>query len=193
MKIKPVLFALALLFAFTAAHATIRTVSNNNNSPGQYTDFATAQTASANGDTIYISGSPYNYGTFSISKRLTIVGTGHNPQKQAPLRSFVDYVYFYTGSNGAKVIGMEVYYFNTQAGDIDNIEIRNCKITYQIYAQHGSASGWIIDGNVFIYTAANIRATCSQDGFRIRNNVFNGSIENFGNCQSNYRPLPTNY
>jgi hypothetical protein len=192
MKTKSVLFALTLLFTLTAAHATIRTVSNNNNSPGQYTDFASAHTASSNGDTIYVSGSPYNYNTFAVSKRLTIVGTGHNPQKQAPLRSFVDYVYFYTGSNGAKVIGMEVYYFNTQAGDIDNIEIRNCKITYQIYAQHGTASNWIIDGNVFVYTAANIRGTCNQDGFRIRNNVLNGSIENFSNCQNNYHYVENN-
>jgi len=192
MKTKSFFFTITLLLSLTLAHATIRTVSNNNNSPGQFTDFATAHAASSNGDTIYVSGSPYNYGTFSISKQVIVIGTGHNPQKQAPLKSFVDYIYFYTGSTGAKIIGLTVYYANTQNNDLDNIEFRNCKITYQIWIQHANCSNWIIDGNVFEYTAICLRGGCNEDGMRIRNNIINGQINEFGNCQSNYHYIENN-
>lgn len=129
-------------------------------------------------------GSPYNYGAFSISKSVTVIGTGHNPQKQAPLRTFVDYVYFYTGSSGAKVIGVEVYQFNTENQSLNNIEIRLCKITYRILVDEYYCSNWIIDGNVFVHTNDNINGGYGQGGHRIRNNIFNGQITNYAGANS---------
>ncbi len=192
MKTKSVLFALTLLFAFTTAHATIRTVSNNNNSPGQYTDFASAHTASSNGDTIYVSGSPYNYNTFAVSKRLTIIGTGHNPQKQAPLRSFLDYAYFYTGSKGSKLIGFEVYQVNPINDDVDSIEIRNCKILQVLYIDNYYCDNWIVDGNVFVSTAQNIIGFYNMYGHRFRNNIFNGYMCCFSNSGAGYHYVENN-
>lgn len=171
------LLTIALFAAFNA-NATIRTLSNNTNSPGQFTTFTAAHTAAVAGDTIYVHGSPYNYGSFTLSKQLTIIGIGHNPQKQAPQKSFVDYIYFGSGSNGSRVIGMEVYEIHTTASAINNIEIRNCKITYRILADDASSSNWIVDGCVFTNTNDNFYGGSSQSGHRLRNNVFNGQLYN---------------
>ncbi len=169
------LLAIAL-FAAANANATIRTLSNNTNSPGQFTTFAAAHTASAAGDTIYVHGSPYNYGTFSLTKQLTVIGIGHNPQKQAPLKSFVDYIYFGTGSNGSRIIGMEVYEIHTSTTNINSVEIRLCKILYRILLDDAGSSNWLVDGCVFTYTNENIYGASSQSGHRIRNSIFNGQL-----------------
>ena len=50
------------------ANATIHTVSNNVNSPGQYTDLQAAITAAVNNDTIYIHRSDVDYGSITINK-----------------------------------------------------------------------------------------------------------------------------
>lgn len=179
------------LFAAVNANATIRTLSNNNNSPGQFTTFAAAHTAAVAGDTIYVHGSPYNYGSFTLSKQLTIIGIGHNPQKQAPLKSFVDYIYFATGSNGSRVIGMEIYEVHTNAAAINNIEIRLCKITYRLLLDDASSSNWIVDGCVFSYPGMNFHGSSSQSGHRLRNNVFNGYIYNM-NGSNGYHYIENN-
>lgn len=82
------IIALAALLITSVANATVRTLNNNNPSPGQYTTYATAEAASAMNDTIYVSGSPISYGDITVNKYgLLIMGTGHNPQKQNPLVS----------------------------------------------------------------------------------------------------------
>jgi len=167
------MFALILV---CDAMAAIRTLSNNSNSPGQFTTFAAAHTASSAGDTVYVHGSPYNYGSFSLTKQLTIIGIGHNPQKQAPQKSFVDYIYFGTGSSGSRIIGMEVYEIHTSTTNIQNIEIRLCRVTYRILADDGGSSNWIVEGCVFSGTGDNFYGGSSQSGHRLRNNVFNGQL-----------------
>ena len=182
MKTKHLFFTLVMVFFFSATNATIRTVSNYVNSPGQYFDFASAHAAANPGDTIYLHGSPYNYGSISISKQLVIIGTGHNPQKQAPLRSFLDYIYFYTGSSGTKIIGLDIYMTNTENQSINNVEIRLCKFGYRIFLDEYYCNNWIIDGNVFSYTNDNINGSYGQSGHRIRNNIFNGQLVNLSNA-----------
>ena len=191
MKSRILLLTIAFICAISA-HATVLTVSNNNNSPGQYFDFTTAHTAAANGDTIYVHGSPYNYGTFDISKRLTVYGTGHNPQKQNINRSFVDNVNFHTGSKGSRLIGFEVYQAWSADNDVDSITISLCKFNYRIIVDHSLCSNWVIENNVFLYAGENIHGGCSQDGMRIRNNVLNGIIQSFSNCQNNYHYVEHN-
>ena len=52
---------LTLLVATCATFAATITVSNNFNSPAQYTDIQEAVDAAASGDTILIAGSPTTY------------------------------------------------------------------------------------------------------------------------------------
>jgi len=102
---KRILTLLALL-ASIYSNATVRTVNNNNPSPGQFSTFAAAHTAAVNGDTLYISGSPTNYGGATITKQLTIIGTGHNPDKQNPLVSTFSAINCNAGSANSKFIGI---------------------------------------------------------------------------------------
>src|SRR5690348_3604854 len=79
---------LALSLALNS-FATVITVDNNANSPGQYSGLQTAINSAAPGDTLYVSGSVTSYGNVTINRRLTVIGTGYNPLKQMPLVSTV--------------------------------------------------------------------------------------------------------
>jgi hypothetical protein len=76
---------LCFLLSTLVSNALVRTVSNNPNSPGQYTSVTTAYTAANVGDTLYVVGSLTSYGGLSITKRITIIGSGYNPNKQNSL------------------------------------------------------------------------------------------------------------
>ncbi|MEP7265078.1 MAG: hypothetical protein ABI772_11300 [Bacteroidota bacterium] len=106
MKPSPKLFILLIVIAFShQLNATVRTVNNNNPSPGQFTTISAAISAAVSGDTLYISGSPTTYtGVSGLTKLLTFIGTGHNPDKQNPLVSNVDFLS--VPFNGSKFIGI---------------------------------------------------------------------------------------
>ena len=112
-----------------SSSATIRTVNNNKSGPGQFTSFSNAIKATANYDTIYVSGSPNSYGFQSINKILTIIGTGHNPDKQNPLVSSFNYIDCLTGSSGSKFIG--ITFFSTSVNSV-NASYEHCKL-FSIY------------------------------------------------------------
>lgn len=80
---KKQLYTLTLMLAAAiGAQATIITVSNNGNSPGQYTDLQDAIDAASPNDTLYVHGSPTSYGDITIDKPLTLIGNGWKPDKQ---------------------------------------------------------------------------------------------------------------
>jgi hypothetical protein len=86
-NVKYILLAFIICMA-GYAHATVRTLNNNNPSPGQYNTWATVEAASSIGDTVYVSGSPLSYGDITVSVyNLCLIGTGYNPQKQNPMVS----------------------------------------------------------------------------------------------------------
>lgn len=90
---KNIIISIAAIAATTFANATVRTLNNNNPTPGQYTTYAAAEAASSQNDTIYVSGSPISYGNITVTKyNIMIMGTGHNPQKQNPLVSEIDQI-----------------------------------------------------------------------------------------------------
>ncbi len=126
---KKFLSLLSLAFIVqTNVNATVRTLNNNNPSPGQFSLFSAAVTASVNGDTIYVSGSATSYGTQLISKQLTIIGTGHNPNKQNPLVSTFDYIDCGLGSSGSKFIGLN--FFSILFINTSNITYESCKFSF---------------------------------------------------------------
>lgn len=115
MKKKALLFGLMLAFFGFSVNSNA-TVLRVNSAPGSTTSYTTAQAAhdaaSAN-DTIYLESSGISYGGVSVSKKLTIIGTGYflsqNPQTQAvPASSVLDYCYFNAGSAGSKLCGCTV-------------------------------------------------------------------------------------
>jgi hypothetical protein len=190
------LTTIAFLVLSCNAFATTRTLNNNVPSPGQFTSFSACQAASSNGDTILVQGSPINYNTFSLSKRLTIIGPGHNPtDKQNPVKAQVDYIAFNIGSTGSKVYGLDVYapYIPTSQTNVDSVTIALCRITYQFYVQAGGANAWIFDGNVFSYNGSNVDIGGNSFGDCIfRNNIFNGEIFYLGYSYIGYNYIINN-
>ncbi len=106
-----------------------------------YATFALAQTASANGDTIYMFRG--NYSIITVTKQLTIIGTGYlldslltgaskgNSFQQTFKTPSNGFIIFDNGSNNSKIYGMEG---NIQIGvnassNLSNIEIHRCYIT----------------------------------------------------------------
>jgi hypothetical protein len=78
--ILPAILLLCAAISSSEAGATIRTVSNTGISIAQYNNFASAHTASAAGDTIYVHGSPTSYGSISITKNVKVIGPGAWPE-----------------------------------------------------------------------------------------------------------------
>jgi len=72
-------FTLSLLLVTGSCLATSRTVSNNPAQPAQFSTFAAAQSASVDGDTIQLQGSPFQYPSLTVTKRLVIIGSGYAP------------------------------------------------------------------------------------------------------------------
>jgi hypothetical protein len=81
---KAILSALLVTTALVT-YATTWTVSNSTANPGQFNTMTAALTAAAAGDTLLVAGSGTTYGTFSIDKKLTLIGSGHHPQQQPAL------------------------------------------------------------------------------------------------------------
>lgn len=177
----------AILFAAVNANAAIRTVSNNLNSPGQFNNIAAAIAAASNGDTIYVQGTAYNYGTAYVNKQLVFFGPGHNPQKQNALPATFDNFYMQTGSNGSKIIGFNVLtYVYAQNQNIDNVSVIHCKIGNRVYLNSDYHDNWLIDGCVFTNTNENIEGYYNQSGHTVRNCILNGDIRNFYNSGQGY-------
>lgn len=156
---------LLLMVACSYSFATVRTLCNAPYSPGQFTTFNDAQTASSNGDTIYVHGSPIDYGNITITKSLVIIGTGHNPNKQNPLVS--TFLNVLVNANNVQLIGVHTQHLGTATG-ADNCVIKKCRISgslgWAMVLQN--TSGWIIEGNIIESVSL-----CIYFGFTPSNNT----------------------
>jgi hypothetical protein len=155
MKNKTLLLSLLLCF-FMTTEATVRTVSNNAASPGQYNNLQTAVSACAVGDTIYLQASSTSYGDVTINKRLTIVGAGYAPDStNYNLPSKIDQLMFDSISNvligNSKFIGLSINSYLTYAassdlGWINNITFERCLFNSYVYI---SGNNWTFLNCIF--------------------------------------------
>ena len=197
------LFGLAALFAMSTANATVRTVSNDPNSPGQYTNLQTAINAATAGDTLLVSGSGTAYtstdasGLFVIAKKLTLLGTGYNPYKDlsSVVSTLGNYIDLQTGCDGTVIQGFVLQHVNFYNNVVNNITIKRNNITgYLIYAY---GNGWLISENWFSGGSISINGnnTVAQNNvFTIGNNsqVINNSITNVNTLVINNTIFCTN-
>jgi len=146
---------LALLFAMMTLSlpAATWTVSNNTNSPGQYTNLQTAIDAAAPYDTILVAGSPSSYGNITIGKTLYLVGAGyHNPYGD---NTTLGTVKLYTTSlnfssaSGSKIIGFITGVITLSAdfyGSVDstrvikNVVIERCNFSEFRFGEYATSS-----------------------------------------------------
>ncbi len=113
------------LFVSVSGNATVRRVNNNPGAATPYTTLASAVTASAPGDTIYVEGSATAYSNTNLTKRLHIYGTGYllneNPQTQANQNPASISISLNAGSKGSVLQGLV----------LNNININDSFITVQ--------------------------------------------------------------
>lgn len=154
MKSKLLLCVIFLTVALLG-NATVWTVSNNPNSPGQYDNIQDAMDAASAGDTIYISGSQTSYGDITITKQLTLIGAGYNTNNQFNFKTQLNAITLEIGMDGfgnptsnpsgSVIIGLQAD--NIVGGtDIDNIQIfrNHCGGIWL----NSTGSGWVIKNNI---------------------------------------------
>jgi hypothetical protein len=192
----------ALFFASASMFAGIITVSNNPNSPGQYTNLQTAINDALPGDTILVSGSPTTYGNINIDKTLTLYGQGFNtahtysePITQVGTVTFLRFDAVQS-ANGSSISGFYTGDINFEAYEsFDDITIeRNSVYRVTINYWGYNYTNIVIQNNIFRYTALALSfvsgyyTTYALDVI-VRSNFFDGSIgANIANAVS-YRDL----
>lgn len=170
-----------LLCASSFAHSTVYTVNNNIPSPGQYTSVNTAIAAASAGDTIYINGSPYNYNSFTISKKLTIIGTGWEPRTSNGTFSLVDNINFSGGAaaTGSVIMGLDLNQININQ-ILTGLLIARNKIRSRV-TWDSDIKDLTIEGNWFSRGGT---SNCIETGgssftvynLYVRNNIIDGSL-----------------
>lgn len=137
MKTLFIFFTIVLLI--TTLQAKVVYLNNNleapNISENQYTTWADAYAAASAGDTIYIVGSNFSYGDFTINRSLTIIGPGYyltqNSETQVNKEiAEIHYLILGEGADGTHLIGLAVTgnYGILVTDQIDNLLLENCYI-----------------------------------------------------------------
>jgi hypothetical protein len=113
---RKILFLCSFIFIFlvSSAFATIwRVDSNTGSTNADFTNLQAAHDGAADGDTLYLIGSPHAYGSLALSKKLFIYGSGYwlvdNPNTQANKNwTTCGEVWFNGGSEGSLMTGMNI-------------------------------------------------------------------------------------
>jgi hypothetical protein len=160
---KKTILLIVLLFVINKTKATVITVSNAPNSPAQYNALQLAINAANNGDTIYVSGSLVSYGDITIDRKLVLIGSGFNPQKEIPLTAQINALDFISGSSGSSINGFTfigsfplsacngavgAYTILSSTCGVDSISIKNNHITGSYPNLAVGGNNWLIERNV---------------------------------------------
>lgn len=181
---KQLLTIILLSLLVTYSFATIRTVSNHNPNPGQYTTIQNAINASASGDTIYVHPSPNNYAGFTLDRRLVIIGGGFEPSS---LNTIV-----YTNIDGSSTIINNINAsfstitgirftnvpINFTASGIHDISINRCYFNLTLITFMTNMYNVTVSENVFYESGVAMNQFSgpgSANNFLITNNVFRHS------------------
>lgn len=167
-------FFCVLVFSVLSSNGAVWRVNNDVDKLGGtgnvcshcFTDLQSAINSSkvAPGDTIHVEASVTNYGGITLSKKLTLLGTGYyldeNPNCQnSNSTSSVNEIYITSGASGSKMYGLSIegdYYDGVTFAQaaISDILISNCKIKYDI--EFGNTStNFSIDNIQFVKCVIN--------------------------------------
>lgn len=167
-----------------SAYATVRTVSNSPTRLAQFNTFAAAQTASANGDTIYVYGSPFEYPDITVSKRLVIIGAGYNPNNQFGQPTRISNIILFRDAGTNNASGSVITGVLTGRLDISGLMSNNIRLSRNRFESYinlaggspvGYADGWVLINNIFgsyLNGGAGSRIAPSATNIIIANNIF---------------------
>ncbi|MDZ7650965.1 MAG: hypothetical protein U5K54_29635 [Cytophagales bacterium] len=187
-KIITLCFALIVTIG---SFATVRTVSSNPSTLGQFSTIQAAIDASGDSDTVYVYGSPNVYPAFTISdKKITVIGPGWAPDKNLPLQAIVTGVIINNSAAGGSPDGSELQglvFTSTAAlsqsggtnSGTNNIRVIRCQFNSTVGVDL-SSNGFLFEG---CYFNGLISFSTSQtyQNFLFQNNLFFFSVC----CQSN--------
>jgi hypothetical protein len=182
MKTTFYLILCAILFATIDVYATVRTVSSNPATLGQFSNIQQAVDASTNGDTVYVYGSPNTYPPFTImDKKVAVIGPGWSPDKNLPLTAIVNGATIRNSAAGGSPDGSElqglvfantVYMSKAVSGDfvVNDIRVIRCQFSSSVQWDLGS-SGFLLEGNIF-YNVVNFATNATYQNILFQNNFF---------------------
>jgi hypothetical protein len=179
MKTKFTFLTLLFVSLSLALQSTVWRVNNRPNVDADFTTLQAAINGASATDTIYLEGSPTNYGTGSLNKQLTIIGAGYflnqNDSTQAYKESSkVSTLFLYNGSQGSVIEGLEISISTYSNIDGVNIQTNNIKIRRNyISVTTTSASSW----------AAAFRFSSNVDNLTIEQNWINANSPTAGHAQ----------
>lgn len=147
MKTKLSILVTVLLFTCFINAQNVITVDNSIGANAQYSDLQTAIDAASNGDIIYVHASEINYGSISIDKALTIIGSGHSDPNKG---TYINYIELLDNSSNSKFTGLNITwdFYTNNTNMLTNLIIENCLINRYIYFHNGGADNVIIRGNI---------------------------------------------
>lgn len=179
---KVILLAITLCAAL-GANATVRTVSSNPSTLGQFSTIQAAIDASNSSDTVYVYGSPNTYAGFVIAdKVITVIGPGWGPDKNMPLQAIVDGASIRNSPAGGSPDGSELHGLvftstvnvcrNAVSGDFGTNNIRLVRCQFNGVVQWDLASsGFLVEGCIF-YGTQNFNGAATYQNFLFQNNMF---------------------
>ena len=172
------LFVLCCLMAAYNVQAKVITVSNRPGDIADFTSISDAIAAASDGDFIYVSGSATSYGNFTLNKRLTLIGSGHNPKNDNPLVSQLGSITMAVGSSSSEIIGFRISSITWASffDPIEKVNIQRNNITSSI-SFNGFSKEWIIQENI-IYSISSSSGVGFEENFIFRNNFIITTINN---------------
>lgn len=176
MKIFYKFFTLVCFLAAFQTQAAIITVSNRPGDIAQFTDIGNAINAAAEGDIIYVSGSATSYGDFTLTKRLVLIGSGHNPNNNNQLVSELGTVTLQPVASGSEIIGFNLVMLRNSTNNeaINNINLQRCRI--QLININRISREWIIQENI-INNLSSSGSVNFEKNLIIRNNIIRGEVQ----------------
>lgn len=183
---KKIVFTLVALSVTVAVSATIRTVSNNPSTLGQFNTIQAAIDASNDGDTVYVYGSPNTYALFNIlDKKITVIGPGWSPDKNLGLMAVVNGCNIRNSPAGGTPDGSElqglvfsggVNLSQNMGSDILTSDLRIIRCQFNSSITFGMASNNILFEGCIFYNALNFNQSSTYQNFLFQNNLFFFSI-----------------
>jgi hypothetical protein len=179
-KIKFIAVIIIAAISVSVVNAKIWRVNNRIGINADFSSITTALTTASENDTIYLEGSPVSYGTITLAKPVTIIGTGYflteNPQTQAFLNnSKVGDVTFNLGSEGSLIMGLETGSITLLAG---NIIIKKCYLNSASININNNSSSF---GNILITQSYIGSSIASNNGpFNINNIIISNNYIYYG-------------
>ncbi len=177
------LLTLIMIGCTLFAHSTVLRVNNTPAITVPYASFQAAYDVAVNGDTIYLEGSGYSYGSLTLYKSLVIIGPGYflnqNPETQANIASAGIYsLNLRTGSSGTKIAGLDISSItNNDQTVLQNIVFMRNRISNSMYNPYGTSPSSAYYSN-FVFEQNFVDGSLSGrfENAVFRNNVFIGGV-----------------